>query len=167
MQEEDREIVYDPGLKGNLGDWGLTDDDIGDVIAAYESGCYFEREDPDLGKIYLARNNAENANVYVEFTLSQSTVTVYAVYAHRIQLNSDAVEDGLEVGSSDNGAGSGWTCARCGVPVIAIDDIFLHYLDVELGTIDGFRCPSCGYEMIDYDTVMVRMYMSEMMLEVK
>ena len=60
-----------------------------------------------------------------------------------------------------------WYCARCNVRAEQADDIRIFYKDIPLPEASGYRCPSCGFELLDGRYVVEQLSSAEEMLEGK
>jgi ribosomal protein L37AE/L43A len=60
-----------------------------------------------------------------------------------------------------------WYCARCNVRAEQADDIRIFYKDIPLPEASGYRCPSCGFELLDGSYVVEQLSSAEEMLEGK
>lgn len=162
------ETTMSPHAKDQLGKWGLSMDDVAEVIAAAQNGMpTWSRNDGDT-EVTLARKRLGKVNVYVEYSeQAEQTFFVLSVYAHRLCIAAEEADAKPDTSRDDSFPDSKWHCRACGVAVKEVPDVDISYLDTELGCMDGMRCPSCGREMIGEETVESRMYMSEQMLEAK
>ena len=57
-----------------------------------------------------------------------------------------------------------WKCYTCKADMEEVDDIKIHYNDMELPDAPGFRCPVCGIEFMDGDFVVSELAYAEEML---
>jgi len=60
-----------------------------------------------------------------------------------------------------------WYCAKDKVKMEEVFDIALMYGDMELPEAEGLRCPVCGMQYIDEETVTGELASAEQMLEAK
>lgn len=60
-----------------------------------------------------------------------------------------------------------WYCFKDKVKMEEVDDISIVYGDMELPEASGLRCPVCGIEYIDKDTILTELVSAEEMLQAK
>lgn len=60
-----------------------------------------------------------------------------------------------------------WICAKCEQAVEEVDDILVHYGDMDLPPASGYRCPECGKEYLSAEYVVNELASAEQMLDGK
>jgi hypothetical protein len=144
-----------------LDDRGIKPEDVREAIAAGETtGTKLYCADDD--NRFLVRAVLGKFNIYVQYSPGQDGFTVHTAYSHRIML---ALHD--EGSHGGRGPATIWNCFRCRVVVEEVDDIALHYNEIELPNTSGYRCPACGLQLLPETFVMAELFRAEMMLEAK
>ncbi|HEX3010754.1 MAG TPA: hypothetical protein VHQ70_01790 [Syntrophomonadaceae bacterium] len=145
-----------------LDDRGITQADVQEAIAFGEkTGKKFYRCDDE--NRFLTRAKVGKFNVYAEYSPNGDDFILHTAYAHRLMISSDDVIDE----ENEGGPKTEWNCYMCHVEVEEVGDIAMHYNEVELPPIDGYRCPKCKVELLSENIVMTMLFMAEQMLEAK
>lgn len=60
-----------------------------------------------------------------------------------------------------------WKCSKCNIEVEKVEDVKIHFNDLDLPEAKGYRCPICKTEFLDGKYVVEELASIEQMLEGK
>lgn len=162
MESKEIKIINLQEIAKLLNDRGITLEDVQEAILSGEStGRKFYRDDDEHR--FLVKERIGKFTVYAEYSPNKDAFILQTAYAHRVMIDSDVMIDETKQG----GHRAEWICYSCQVGVEEVDNIGLHYNEVELPEIMGYRCPKCKTEMLSENIVMTMLFVAEMMLEAK
>jgi hypothetical protein len=112
----------------------------------------------------LVRMRYGTINIYVEYIRRNATFSIVSAYSHRTSLASDeSVFAPREVTGEDRG----WLCHRCRTEALLVQDIALVHKKTKVGALPGYRCGTCGLELLSEAIVVDELLPAEDLLFAK
>ena len=151
-------LLWEPPVGVLLEERGIREENIRQVLSFAEGGSMYHVQ-PATGH-RLASCTSGKVTCWVEYGWDEGGCRIFTAYSHRMR-----ILEGYNLPSKKEPVETGWTCARCDVP-LALATVKLAYLD-ETFAVDLPSCPTCQRVMVSEEQAITKMALAERMLEDK